>query len=204
MTWNGVQWKLRMLLFDCYQLLMGGVDKDISIFCNNCIGAFVAHDFRLPFNSPTVNLMIPPAEFITYISDLGHYISAPITALESDKGWPVALLGGEIHLNLVHYNSVEEGAAAWHRREKRINVERMYFILVETDGCTHEDLRAFDALPYKHKVALTHKPYPDIRCSFCIKGYVDVGAVTDSYRFDKILPLRRYDQFDWMKFLKQK
>lgn len=54
MRWNNVQWKLRMLLLDCYQILMGRVDKEVSIFCNNCIGAFVAHDFRLPFNSSTV------------------------------------------------------------------------------------------------------------------------------------------------------
>lgn len=68
MTWNNIQWKLRMLMFDCYQISIGKIDKNISIFCNNCIGAFVAHDFRLPFNSPTVNLMIPPSDFIEYLN----------------------------------------------------------------------------------------------------------------------------------------
>lgn len=203
MKWNNVQWKLRMFLFDCYQMSMGRVDKKVSIFCNNCIGAFVAHDFRFPFNSPTVNLMIPPSEFILYIKELPKYQNAPITAIASDKAWPIALLDGEIHLNLIHYPSVIDAAVAWRRREKRINQSRMYFILVETDGCTYEDLKAFDALPYKFKVALTHKPYPNIKCAYCIKGYENTGAVTDSYRFHKILPLRQYDQFNWMKFLKQ-
>ena len=28
MKWNNVQWKLRMLAFDCYQMLMGGGRKE--------------------------------------------------------------------------------------------------------------------------------------------------------------------------------
>ena len=67
MSWNNIQWKLRKIMFHCYRVLYGKVDEDVSIFCNNCIGAFVAHDLGLPFNSPMVNLMIPPADFIDYI-----------------------------------------------------------------------------------------------------------------------------------------
>lgn len=202
MTWNNFQWRLRMLLFDCYQMLMGG-DKKISIFCNNCIGAFVAHDFRLPFNSPTVNLMIPPSEFIEYVANLKSFIGASWEEVDSTQKWPIVLLGGKIHLNLIHYKNSFEGEVAWRRREKRINFERMYFVLIETDGCTYEDLCRFDCLPYPHKIALTHKSYPDIKCSYVVKGYKDLGAVIDSYRFFKILPFRKYDQFNWMKFLKQ-
>lgn len=202
MKWNNVQWKLRMLAFDCYQMLMRGVEKNISIFCNNCIGAFVAHDFRLPFNSPTVNLMIPPAEFIEYIKHLEEYTNADITEITSDKDWPVALLGGKVHLHLIHYKDVAEGVKAWRRREKRINWDKMYFVLIETDGCTHDDLKQFDSLPYKNKVALTHKPYEDIKCGFYIKGYENQGGLIDTYRFHKIFPTRKYDQFNWKKFLK--
>lgn len=48
------------MMFYCKEMFYGKIDNDVSIFCNNCIGAFVAHYFKLPFNSPTVNLMIPP------------------------------------------------------------------------------------------------------------------------------------------------
>lgn len=121
--------------------------------------------------------------------------------VESDKQWPVALLGGKIHIHLIHYPSVADGAEAWHRREQRINTERCYYILVETDGCTYQDLKRFDDLPFPHKVALTHKAYSEIECAFQIKGYEQIGAVTDSYRFHPVLPLRKYDQFNWMRFL---
>lgn len=204
MTWNNIQWKLRMIMFDCYQMLMGGVDKKVSIFCNNCIGAFVAHDFRLPFNAPTVNLMIPPSDFIEYISNLEYYRNSAVESVESNHNWPVALLGGKIHLHFIHYQTAEEGIVAWKRREARIDMQRMYFVLVETDGCTYEDLEHFDQLPYPNKVALTHIAYPKIKCSYHIKGYEEKDGVTDSYRFHSILPFRKYDEFNWMKFLKRK
>lgn len=203
MIWNNIQWKLRKGMFSCYQKLMGNIDKDISIFCNNCIGAFIAHDFRLPFNSPTVNLMIPPSDFIEYISKLDDYLNAPIKPIKSNHTWPVVLLREKVCVHLIHYKTVKEGTEAWRRRENRINKNRMYFILVETDGCTYENLECFDHLPYKNKVALTHKPYPQIKCSYCIKGYENENGVSDAYRFHKILPLRKYDQFNWMRFFKQ-
>lgn len=185
-------------------MLHGKIDNDISIFCNNCIGAFVAHDFRLPFNSPTVNLMIPPRDFIEYISNLEHYNGLTIKAIKSEKDWPIGLLGQSIHINFIHYKTISDGITAWRRREKRINYNKMYFILIETDGCTYEDLVRFDNLPYQNKVALTHIPYPQISCAFCIKGYEHRKEVTDCYRFHKILPMRKYYQFKWQRFLKQK
>lgn len=192
------------MMFYCKQMFYGKIDKDVSIFCNNCIGAFVAHDFKLPFNSPTVNLMIPPHDFIEYINKLEYYRGESIEAIESEYEWPVVLLGGKIHIHLIHYKTAEEGIEAWRRREERINTKKMNLILVETDGCTYEDLVRFDNLPYQNKVALTHIPYPQISCAFCIKGYKHKNGVTDSYRFHKILPLRIYDQFNWQSFLKQK
>ena len=89
---NRAKQKIRQLILDSCQLLAGRVDKEISIFCNNCIGAFVASDFRLPFNSPTVNLMIPPADYVNYISNLEHYINADIEAIDTSLPYPVALL----------------------------------------------------------------------------------------------------------------
>ena len=204
MSWNNIQWKLRKIMFRCYRVLYGKVDEDVSIFCNNCIGAFVAHDLGLPFNSPMVNLMIPPADFIRYISNLEQYTNTRIAPIESEHKWPVGIIEEGIRINFIHYKSFEDGITAWRRRENRINKNKMYFILVETDGCTYEDLERFDKLPYTNKVALTHIPYPQIKCSFCIKGYKDQGEVIDSYRFHKILPLRQYDQFNWHKFFKHK
>lgn len=202
MSWEFVQSRLRMKLLNFHKLVRGGVDKDVSIFCNNCTGGtFMAHDLGLPFNSPTVNLWMSPRDFVKYISDLETHRDMPLEPIESIYPYPAALLDGKILLHLMHYKTAEEGIEAWKRREKRINREKMFFMLVETDGCTHEDLERFDGLPYRNKVALTHKAYPDIKCSYHIKGFEKYGEVFRAYRFHSWLPMRAYDRFDWIKFL---
>ncbi len=113
------------------------------------------------------------------------------------------MLNNSIHINFIHYKTFQDGVDAWIRRTARINRNKMFFILEKTDGCTYEDLLRFDNLSYPNKVVLTHKPYPDIKCAFQIKGYEKQGSVTDSYRYYKILPKRFYDQFNWSKFLNQ-
>lgn len=87
------------------------------------------------------------------------------------------------------------------RKPYQPGTDVLYF--VETDGCTIKDLERFDHLPYKNKVALTHKAYPQIKCAYYIKGYENQDGVTGLYYFRKILPLRIYDQFNWMRFLKR-
>lgn len=64
-----------------------------------------------------------------------------------------------IHINFVHYKTFQDGVNAWKRRVKRINKKKMFFIFVETDGCTYEDLLRFDNLSNPNKIALTYKPY---------------------------------------------
>lgn len=66
-------------------------------------------------------------------------------------------VGGGIKIHFLHYETFAEANESWIRRSKRISWENNYFILVERDGCTYEDLLRFDKLPFKHKVALVHK-----------------------------------------------
>lgn len=167
--WNKIQVKIRVIFFSWFR--QGKVPNDISIFCNNCIGAFVAHDYHLPFNSPTVNLMIPPSDFIEYIEHLDKYsIEMDFEDISGAKEWPEGLLNNNIHINFVHYKTFQDGVNAWKRRVKRINKKKMFFILVETDGCTYEDLLRFDNLSNPNKIALTYKPYSNIKCAFQINN----------------------------------
>ena len=137
--WNKIQVKIRLLFFTWFR--QGKVPNDISIFCNNCIGAFVAHDYHLPFNSPTVNLMIPPTDFIEYIEHLEKYSTKmEFQNISGAKKWPEGLLNQKIYLNFIHYKTFQDGVDAWKRRVARINKKKMFFILVETDGCTYDCL----------------------------------------------------------------
>ena len=59
----------------------------------------------------------------------------------------------------------------------RIDLNNIYVVLVERDGCTYDDLLQFDKLPFKHKVALVHKEYPEIHCSYVIRCPQEKGLL---------------------------
>ena len=139
-----------------------------ALICNNCTGAMVLHDYGFHIDTPTVNLFIRPKDYIELLSDLKRYIQSEIEDITCGNYYPVSLLGGKIRIDFLHYASFAEAVEAWKRRTERIDYNNVYTMLVERDGCTHDDLLRFDSLPYSHKVMLVHKRYPDIKSSFVI------------------------------------
>ena len=89
----------------------------------------------------------------------------------------------------------------WESRLKRVNYNDLRIVMTENDGCTYEDLIAFDKLPYKHKVVFTHKPYPEIKSSFYIPGFEKLGRVAYAMGWKGLWGKRNCDCFDWVKFL---
>lgn len=50
-----------------------------SILSLDCVGGVMAHDLRLRFNSPTVNLFFESCgDFIDYVADLRYYSQAEL------------------------------------------------------------------------------------------------------------------------------
>lgn len=175
-------------------------NSDFTIIANNCIAGCVLHDLGQKFRTPTINLYIPFPDYILFLKDLEYYVNAEIEEMPNVGGCPAGILGARICIYFLHYQSFEEGVESWRRRTTRINWDNLFVVLVERDGCTLDDLIAFDALPYK-KVALTRKTYPMLKSSFQIKGYeqeCEVGHIMD---FKGLFGSRPYDQFDWVSFL---
>lgn len=163
----------------------------------------VLHDLGQRFNSPTVNLFIPAEDYLLLLENLKENLSAQMTDVTGDNSYPIGLLNGKVHLYFMHYSSFNEAKQAWLRRSKRIKFNNLFVILVEKDGCTYNDLLKFDLLPFKHKLALVHKNYPEIRCTKVIHGYEkadEVGYITNSTKWGSHI----YDQIDWVSFLNQK
>lgn len=176
-------------------------NKDFSILCNNCVGGFISHDLGLKFNSPFVNLWIYPKDFIKFVNNIEFYQKCELKFIsEKDVNYPVALLD-DIKIFFMHYENEEQAKQKWKERSKRINFNNLFIILVERDGCTYEDLKAFDKIKYKNKVCFTHKKYDDIKSSFYIKGFENDGEVGALYEYKKaITPKRYYDEYDYIKW----
>ena len=177
-------------------------NKTPSIIANNCNGGIMAHDLGLPFCSPLVNAGMYAPYYIKFLTNIEHYFAQPLVRIEDDKdGWFPAQCD-DIQILLGHTKTYEEAVENWERRKKRFDPDNMYVIFCDKMNCTYEIIKAFDELPIKHKVIFTHKPYPEFKSAFYIKGFEDeneVGVLSDwKPGFWK----RRWlDQFDSVAFL---
>lgn len=111
---------------------------------------------------------------------------------ETDLNYPVAMLG-DLTLHFVHYESYAEAVEAFKKRAKRINYDNLFVIFSERDGCTYEDLKVFDSLPYENKVVFTAHPYEEIRSAFYMEGFEgELGNILD---WDRKIGHKIYDRF---------
>ena len=177
--------------------------RDVSILCNNCVGAVMAHDLKMEFNSPFVNLWLYPMDFIKFCENISYYIGIDLVFVpssEHQKNYPVARLG-DVTIYFMHYHSEEDARSCWERRKKRINLSAIRCILVERDGCTRDDLVRFSRLPYP-TAALVHLRMPEIKNSHYIRGYEDDGGIGNSIEYKKrhYFGCRYYDDFDYVSF----
>lgn len=162
----------------------------------------ILHELGERFNSPTVNLFFGAEDYIKFLENLDYYLQQTLVEIQSDLEYPVAKLD-DITIYFMHYSTIDEAKKIWEKRTSRINRNKLYVILVQQNGCTEELLKRFDNLSYEHKVALTAKPMPNIKCSYCILGSEQPnGDVMDLCQYKgKFTGKRWIDDFDYVGFL---
>ena len=183
-------------------------NKDCSIISMNCVGG-VSHELGLRFNSPTVNLWFRPKEFIKFLSQLEHYLydcKIEKDTQSSEKyGYPVGKLD-DISVYFTHYETFEQAKQKWDERLKRLDMDNLYIVMVERDGCSEQDILSFDKLKYKNKVIFTVKEYPQYRSAYYIPGSEEDACNIKNlcmYK-NKFTGKRWLDEFDWVSFLNKR
>lgn len=193
------------------QFMRIGIDKrnrarltnpNPTVFASNCNGGVMTHDLGLQFRSPTVNLFIRPKEYVRFLDNLQHYLHEAQFVPGGGTDYPVGILD-DIRVDFVHYQSFDEAVAKWNSRLDRIDLDNAFYVMTERDGCTHDDLVAFDELPYRNKVVFVSKPMPDIASAFYDPSFpVTEGEVDVLSNYVSKLSGRRYlDTFDYVSFL---
>lgn len=179
-------------------------NKNFSILCNNCVGGVISHELGQRFNSPTVNLFMSSEDYIKFLTRLPYYITVPLKEIQSDKEYPVGVLN-DIILYFMHYSSFEEASEKWHMRVKRLNMDNLYVILVEQQGCTENIVKSFCNLPYKHKAVLSTKMFSNCDCVYLMPNCEEEGGgLIDICRYkSKFTGKRWLDEFDYVNFLNQ-
>ncbi|MEG2365916.1 MAG: DUF1919 domain-containing protein [Alistipes sp.] len=178
-----------------------------SIFTNNCIGGVVAHDLRMPFHAPTVNLFFEPiTDFVAYLAHLPYYMTCELEACKmAGYECPAGILRGngadipDIHICFLHYHTFDEAREKWVARTARIKLDRLC-ILFEVPQLTEEILARFERLPYINKQILTYEKewnHPQVYTMRGLERFTS-GRILD-YRG---LSGQRYlDEFDYVAFL---
>lgn len=176
-----------------------------TIISSNCNGEFIYYDMRLQFLSPTINLSFDMNDYVKMLENLPWYMEQQIVPYEDSRfDYPTGMLG-DIEIRFNHYDSFEQAVAKWEERKKRIDWDNLFILGIDGDNCTYESLQRFDKLPYKNKVIFTHKPYPEIKSAFYIKGFEKKESVGVLLYFKKKFLVRRYlDDFDYVSFLNGK
>ena len=170
---------------------------------SNCTGSLVCHEIGLRFNSPFVNLWIPPKDYIKLIGKLTVYMEKELVFVDDKEvNYPVALLG-DVKIYFQHYKTENEARKKWNQRKQRMNYNHICYIMVQKDGCTYDDIKQFDLLPAKNKVIFTSKPYQEFNSAFYIRGFEKRGEIKHMYEFESLFSLKKYYyQFDMIDFLK--
>lgn len=179
-------------------------NRSMTVLSSNCNGAYMLHDLGCPFNSPTVNLYFLPDHFLKFVNSPKEYLSAELKEVhQPDITYPVGQLN-DILLFFMHYNSFSEAKEVWERRAKRVNLENVYVIMTDKNGCTYENIKEFEELPYKNKVIFTHKEYKEFSSAYYIPGFEnesEVGILSDWK--PQLLRRRWLDDFDSVGFFNE-
>lgn len=181
-------------------------NTEFSIISNDCIGGVICKDLGCRFNSPTVNFYFTAEDYIKFISRMKEYVEngvlRDVTAGNDYIKVAIEIADEQIIAHCIHYKTAEDFIEKWNSRKTRINYDNCFFMMNDRNGFMEEHLRAFDSLPYKHKVCFVHKPYPEYASAFYIKGSEKNGMVKGMTDYKNKLGIkRRYDDFDFVAWL---
>ena len=170
-------------------MLLG--DTQRSYLSSNCLAQMCYQVQNQPYKSPTIAAVIVPRDFVKFCANLKEYLALTPAIDEQEsarQGFPVLRLG-DIRIDCIHAKDAEYEKARFVERCGRVDFDNLVLMMSERDGCTVEDLIAFDALPYKHKLVFTAQDYPFIKSALCLPSQntpsVAEDTVTYVYRLNR-------------------
>ena len=180
---------------------LGGIDFDFTVISNNCWAGSVYRWLNLPYMTPTAGLYFFAEDYVKFLSNLRYYCSIEVQELDlkdsnykdiiEKKGQQNVPLGklDDIEIVFLHYPTFAEAKEKWERRCKRICWENLIVKNAEMNGCTPEQIKTFDKLPYDRKFIFTTRDY-GIESQIIFKEYMGKEQVKDdTTRFNKYVDI---------------
>jgi uncharacterized protein (DUF1919 family) len=134
-------------------------NNSFTLLTANCMGGYIYHQLDVPFQSPTINLMMLQPDFYKLILNLPQYLSMNLADSGIRGGrCPVGKLG-DLTVFFTHYADFEDGASAWEKRAQRVNYDNIFIIATDRDGVTEEDILKLSTVKCKKIICFTAKKY---------------------------------------------
>lgn len=150
--------------------------SDVSIISMNCVGGILYHDCQSRFLSPTIDLYFYPTDFIKFVNNIDYYLSlTPQVSVGQD--YPVGILD-DIKIFFMHYSSCEEALTKWEERKNRINIKKIFVIMIERDGFTKQDFNNFKKIKFPKFLFTKTKEY-EFNDSIYMSQFKDMEEIPD-------------------------
>jgi uncharacterized protein (DUF1919 family) len=186
-------WRSRLLNEEIHILK----NKKVTIISQNCYGGIFSHDYQIEYMTPTINLYFSVPDFVKFCKNIEEYIKLPLKEVIQDEySYPVGILG-DLTIHFVHYISFEEANKKWQERCGRIDLNNLYFMMSDRDGCTNKDLLEFDKLKCRNKVVFVREPRPEIKSALYVPGYKKKSSVGNIYKWKGVFGKRKWDRCDF-------
>lgn len=180
-------------------------DVPVSVFCNNCTGGVLLHDFNKQFDTPLINAGFYADDFYELLMNLPAYMACPLTE-DKEKSeelhYPIGNLNG-LMIRFPHDKTFEEVLEKWNRRKERIDYDHIFVIWVGYQNELPEDkIERIKNVPYPKVVFLNHER-KDLPFTFYIKGFEDQAGVGHVWDHQGLSGKKYYDQFPIVSWFKK-
>jgi uncharacterized protein (DUF1919 family) len=184
--------------------------SDFTVISSNCWGSRIYHELGLPYTTPFVGLFLYAPCYLRLLGSLDHYLRQDLVfkkmsryraaneAREAASNYyPIGVLGGDVEVHFLHYETESEALEKWRTRLGRMHRTNLFVAFTDRDLCDDSHLLEFDQLGYSHKVVFTAKRHARIRSCVWLKEYRNepyVGVLYD----DVYVCNRHFDVADWL------
>ncbi len=178
---------------------------DFSIISNNCWAGSVYRRYGLPYGSPTVGLYFFADDYVKFASRLHYYTSQSLEFIDAaqsryfaqlcEKGEADKIVArlDDVEIVFLHYPTREEAKEKWVRRCSRVNWDNVFIKFSQMNGCTYNDLAAFDAIPFNNKICFTASPRPELDCAMYFPGFSERrGVLNDTDYYSRYVDLEKW------------
>ncbi|OGR05357.1 MAG: hypothetical protein A2520_06505 [Deltaproteobacteria bacterium RIFOXYD12_FULL_53_23] len=128
-------------------------NRNFTLISNDCWGGILYSWLGIQFQTPFINLVVPPQDYITLAGDIEYFLNQDLIfhAEDQKNTYPVGALDG-VRIHFVHDPTSHEAKLKWNRRIKRINRQNIFFKF-ETEDLPL--IKSFDNLAVPRKIVFT-------------------------------------------------